>query len=148
MKYKVAMCFCTADPLHFGHIRLFKRASRIAERVYACTKSDEIIREEWNREPFTTEKERVEDLRGIKYLTDVFIKTKEKDRQYFVDKVGTDVLILGSDWKGRYWEGEKLGSSGKRVPTAREGTVSGCCEFVLCGLLEFVALKVFYPPEV
>jgi hypothetical protein len=37
----------------------------------------------------------VEDLRGIKYLTDVFIKTKEKDRQYFVDKVGTDVGSSG-----------------------------------------------------
>ena len=108
MKYKVAMCFCTADPLHFGHIRLFRRANKIAERVYACTESDEIIRETKHREPFTTEKKRVEDLEGIRYLSGVFIRTKKKDRQYFCDQVGVEVLILGSDWKGKKWEGEEL----------------------------------------
>jgi glycerol-3-phosphate cytidylyltransferase len=120
MKYKVAMCFCTADPLHFGHIRLFKRASKIAERVYACTESDEIIRETKNREPFTSENKRVEDLEGIKYLDEVFMRTKKKDRQYFCDQAGAEVLILGSDWKGKKWEGEKLGLPIVYLPRTKE----------------------------
>ena len=109
MKYKKALIFGTYDPLHYAHIRLFERASKLAREVYACTESDEIIRKNKKRDPFTTEIERVKDLRGIKYLKNVFIRTEKINRDFYVKMLKPDVLILGSDWKGKKWEGEGLG---------------------------------------
>lgn len=86
MKYKKALIFGAFDPLHFGHIRLFKKAGEIAEQVYACTESDDIIRNDKHRDPFTSELERVEDLKGIKYLEDVGIRTPEQNRDYWAEK--------------------------------------------------------------
>lgn len=99
-------CF---DPLHYGHIRLFRRAKKVCGELWACTESDEIIREEKGREPFTSELERIDDLMGIKYIEGAFCRTKEENRDFIVDLLKPDVLFLGSDWKGKEWEGEKLG---------------------------------------
>ena len=108
MKYKTALIFGAFDPLHFGHIRLFKRAKNIAYKVYACTEADEIIRRDKKREPFTNENDRVADLKGIRYLSGVAIRTDIKDRGHWAKKFKADVLILGDDWKGKKWEGLKL----------------------------------------
>jgi len=108
-RYQRALIFGAYDPLHYGHIRLFKRAKKIAKKVYACTESDEIIFAEKGRYPFTSEYERVEDLKGIKYLSGVSIRRYRKNRDYWVKYYKPDVLILGSDWKDKKWEGENLG---------------------------------------
>lgn len=107
--YKRGLVFGALDPLHFGHIRLFRRAKEVCREVYACTESDEIIRKAKGREPFTTEMERMQDLEGIKYLSGVFIRTEERNRDYIVGIIEPDVLILGSDYIDKEWEGRKLG---------------------------------------
>lgn len=109
MKYKNALCFGTFDPLHYGHIRIFERASEIAENVYACTESDKTILNNKKRKAFTSEEQRMQDLRGIKYLKDVGMRTKYCSRAYWAKRFKADVLILGSDWKGKEWAGRKLG---------------------------------------
>lgn len=103
------LVFGAFDPLHFGHIRLFKKASEVCDSLYACTESDKIIKRDKGRDPFTTEQNRVEDLLGVKYLDDVAIRTDEMDRGYWAEHYVADVLFLGGDWKGKKWEGEKLG---------------------------------------
>lgn len=108
-EYKRALVFGAYDPLHFGHIRLLKKASEIAEEVYACTESDAIIRTDKKREPFTSENERVADLKGIKYLSGVGIRTDNQNRDYWAKEFKADVLVLGSDWKGKKWAGEEIG---------------------------------------
>lgn len=107
--YKVGLIFLAGDPLHYGHIRLFKRAKEICYNVYAITESDGIILKEKGRKPFTTSRQRVEDLKGIKYIKEAFCRTKKKDRKYWVDKLKPDVLILGSDYRHKDWVGKKLG---------------------------------------
>ena len=101
-KYKRALVLGSFSPLHYAHIRLFKQAKEISEKVYACTESNKIIWET-KGDPFTTEKERMEDLRGIKYLDGVLIRRGR--REDIIEQVKSDVLILGNDhdWgKKRY----------------------------------------------
>lgn len=107
--FKVGLVFMAADPFHYGHLRLIKRAKDICKKVYAITESDKIIRESKKREPFTTQKQRIDDLKGIRYLDGVYCRTARKDRKYWVNLLKADCLILGSDWQGRKWAGAKLG---------------------------------------
>lgn len=109
MKYKSAICFMTADPLHYGHIRLLERASKIAEKVYAVTESDKIIRKNKGRKAFTSQENRVNDLKGIKYVSEVGMRTTYCNRRYWARRFKADVLVLGSDWKHKKWAGRKLG---------------------------------------
>ena len=99
----------TADPLHYGHLRLIRRASKIAENVYVVTESDYIIRRDKGRTPFSTEMQRVQDLKGIKYVTDAGMRTTYCNRRYWARFFKADVLVLGSDWKNKPWAGRKLG---------------------------------------
>lgn len=120
MKYKKALIFCTCDPLHYGHLRLFRRAKKIANKVYACTESNDIIQKAKGRKAYTSAKQRVEDLEGIKYLDGVLIRTQKINRDKIVTLVKPDVLILGSDWKGKDWEGRKYGIKIVYLPRTKE----------------------------
>lgn len=106
-KYNVGICFGTYRILHSGHIRLFRQAKKICKKLYAITETDELI----NKDIISTCEERVQDLRGIKYLNGVFVRSKKYDRKYWCDYLKADVLILGDDWEHKEWEGKKL-----RVP--------------------------------
>jgi cytidyltransferase-like protein len=105
-EYRVGICFGALDGLHFGHIRLFKKAKEICDKLYAITETDELIKKSKGR-PLTSREERVSDLKGIKYLDNVFVRTK--GRRYWIKKLKPDVLILGDDWKNKEWAGKKLG---------------------------------------
>lgn len=108
-KYKRALCFGAFDPLHFGHIRLFRFASNIAEEVYAVTEDDKIIEKEKGRKIYSVVDERVEDIKAIRYIKDVGVRDDSKDRQYWVDRFQPDILVVGDDHDGTWKAGEKLG---------------------------------------
>jgi len=109
MRYRRALCFGTFDPLHYGHIRLFERAHRLADKVFAVAEAGSVIQAEKGREPLSSDDDRLKDLRAIKYLSGVAIRTEEFDRETWVKIIDPDVLIVGSDHEGKWTEGEKLG---------------------------------------
>jgi glycerol-3-phosphate cytidylyltransferase len=119
-KYKRALLFGTFDPLHFGHLRLIRRASQIAQQVYICVDSDQLIRTTKNREPFTPLKERLKDLEMIKGIGGIGVEGLQHGKDYWVKKFKPDVLVKGDDWKGKGWSGERLGVKVKYFPYTKE----------------------------
>jgi cytidyltransferase-like protein len=108
-KSAVGLCFGAFDPLHYGHIRLMRWASDQCHALYACTESDEVIRAEKGREPFCTEQERLDDLASLIHIHGVHLRTPDRTREDIARHVGATVLIVGSDWEGRWAAGEPLG---------------------------------------
>jgi len=107
-RYRLGLVFGAFDPLHYGHIRLFRGAFDLCYKVVVCTESDSIIRTEKNREPYTSESDRMEDILSIVYVSDVVIRTPELDRAYWARQVDADCLVVGDDWRGRWRSGEAL----------------------------------------
>jgi glycerol-3-phosphate cytidylyltransferase len=103
--YKRALLFGTFNPLHCGHIRLFRRATDLADEVYVVCDDDKLIRDK-GREPFGSKKQRREDIEMIK---GVVFSGFEGSKKYWVSKIKPDILIKGDDWAGKGWSGEGLG---------------------------------------
>lgn len=109
MKYKRGLVFGSFDPLHYGHIRLIRRAKEQCNELFIVCESDYIIEQEKKRKVFCNINERLEDLKDIKYVKDVGVRTIKRDRKYWANFFKADVLFVGDDHKGNWVEGEKLG---------------------------------------
>ena len=119
-KYKLGLLFGTFDPLHFGHVRLLKRAKDLCEKIFVCIDSDDLIREAKKREPFASYEDRVEDVKGIKYVDYTGMESDTLTKAVWIKKIKPDVLIKGDDWKGKGWSGENLGVPVVYLPHTQE----------------------------
>jgi glycerol-3-phosphate cytidylyltransferase len=102
---KVVITFGTFDLIHIGHINILRRSKKIFNRnnkLIVGISSDDFSYKKKNRHPIYNEKQRYEILKSIKYVDEVFIeKSFEKKREYIL-KYKADILIMGSDWKGKF----------------------------------------------
>jgi glycerol-3-phosphate cytidylyltransferase len=108
-RFERVLLFGSFDPLHFGHIRLIRRAAELAESVIVATDSDELIRAVKGREPVTTLEERTTDLMQVRGVDRVVVESESEDKRHWIDAIRPNALIKGDDWKGKGWPGEGLG---------------------------------------
>jgi len=115
-KYRCGLLFGSFDPLHYGHIRLIRKARELCCAVYVCIDSDDLIRDTKHREPMSGEIARAKDMRDIKGVLQVGVKSEKANKKFWIRHFRPDVLIKGSDWIGKDWGGEGLGVEVKYVP--------------------------------
>ena len=98
-------CF---DILHRGHIALFKHAKSLGSKLYIGIDSDEKVKKDKGSDrPFNNVQDRKEVLESIKYIDGVFIFNDTQGLDDLIRVVGPDIMVIGSDWKGKKVVGEQ-----------------------------------------
>ena len=91
-------CF---DILHRGHIELFKYAKSLGDYLVVGVDSDEKIRKtKGNDRPINILEDRIELLKSIKYINDVWDFNSRSELEVLIKHYQPDIMVIGSDWKG------------------------------------------------
>ena len=98
-------CF---DVLHRGHIELFKYAKSLGDRLYVGIDTDEKVKRDKGKDrPVNKLNDRRFLLESIKYIDKVFIFNDREDLESLIKMSEPDIMVIGSDWKGKTVIGEE-----------------------------------------
>jgi len=94
--------FGTFDVLHIGHIRLLERARALGDRLIVGVSTDALNLSKKGRAPVYEEQERLEIIRSIRYVDDVFLEESLEQKREYILQHAADVLVMGNDWAGKF----------------------------------------------
>lgn len=106
-KYKIGYTQGVYDMFHIGHLNILNRAKEQCEHLVVGINTDALVERYKHKTPVINEAERMEIVRNIKAVDEVVLaETLDKRIQH--DKIGFDVIFIGSVWKGNpRWEATK-----------------------------------------
>ena len=99
----------TFDLLHRGHLDLLNYAKSLGEYVVVGIDSDERVRKMKGRtRPINRLMDRAHMLANLKAVDEVRFFGDDKELEDLVKEVKPDIMVVGSDWKGKsvigsYW---------------------------------------------
>ena len=96
------------DLIHPGYIKMFKDAKTVCNHLIIGLQTDPTLDRPYKDKPIQNVQERVEILESIKYVDEIVIYETEKDLHNLLIKINPDVRILGSDYRGRNYNGVDL----------------------------------------
>lgn len=94
--------FGTFDVLHVGHVRILARAAALGDRLVVGVSSDALNVAKKGRAPVFSEDERMEIVRALAMVDDVFLEESLELKREYVLAHGADALVMGHDWEGRF----------------------------------------------
>ena len=104
MKVWTNGCF---DILHRGHIELFKYAKSLGDELVVGIDTDEKVKLDKGKDrPINSLHDRMYMLQSIKYIDKVVSFDSTKDLENTIKWYKPDIMVIGSDWKGKKVIGE------------------------------------------
>ena len=92
-------CF---DVLHRGHLELLKHAKHLGDVLIVGVDSDEKIKQDKGPvRPYNRLEDRVEMLKSLKSIDEVHAFGSTIGLELLIKKIAPDILIIGSDWRGK-----------------------------------------------
>lgn len=95
---KTILTIGTFDLFHYGHLELFKKCKKIADKVIVSLNTDEFVKEYKGKLPILSYEERKKSILGCKYVDEVVPNIGGKDSKPVILSVKPDFLCVGSDW--------------------------------------------------
>ena len=92
----------TYDLLHYGHIRLLKRAKALGDYLIIGVTSDTFDRERGKINVQQTLMERVEAVQATGLADEIIVEEYEGQKIDDIKRLGVDIFTVGSDWKGKF----------------------------------------------
>ena len=92
----------TYDLLHYGHIRLLKRAKALGDYLIVGVTSDTFDRERGKINVQQTLMERVEAVQATGLANEIIVEEYEGQKIDDIKRLGVDIFTVGSDWKGKF----------------------------------------------
>ena len=92
----------TYDLLHYGHIRLLKRAKELGDYLIVGVTADDFdkAREKINVQQSLME--RIEAVRATGLADKIIVEEYEGQKIDDIRRYGVDIFTVGSDWKGKF----------------------------------------------
>lgn len=96
---KKVLTYGTYDLLHYGHVRLLKRAKELGDYLIVGLSTDEFndIKGKKSYYPYEIRKEMLE---AIKYVDEVIPEKDWEQKIFDIKNNDVDIVVMGSDWAG------------------------------------------------
>ncbi len=101
---RTVVTFGTFDVFHVGHLRVIERAAELGDRLVVGVSADALNVAKKGREPVFSQAERIEIVKALKAVDDVFVEESLELKRDYLLRYGADVLVMGDDWRGRFDE--------------------------------------------
>ena len=95
---KIVMTYGTYDILHYGHIRLLKKAKELGDYLIVGLSTDEFNAIK-NKKSYYNYEIRKEMLEAIKYVDKVVTEKDWDQKENDIKKYNVDIITMGSDWE-------------------------------------------------
>ena len=96
---KKIITYGTFDLLHYGHIRLLKRAKALGDYLIVGLSTDEFNKKK-GKNSYHNYDVRKEMLEAIKYVDLVIPEDNWEQKVFDINEYKIDTLVMGSDWAG------------------------------------------------
>lgn len=95
---KRVLTYGTYDLLHYGHIRLLKRAKQLGDYLIVALSTDE-FNELKGKKAYHNYETRKKMLEAVRYVDLVIPENNWEQKKQDVEDYKVDVVVMGSDWK-------------------------------------------------
>lgn len=96
---KRVLTYGTFDLLHYGHIRLLKRARELGDYLIVAISTDEFNAGK-NKKAYHSYETRKEMLEAVRYVDLVIPENSWEQKINDVQRYEVDIVVMGSDWSG------------------------------------------------
>lgn len=106
--YETGLVVSSFDLLHSGHMLLLKDAKSLCDYLIVGLHTDPTLDRPEKNKPILSIEERRIMIEGIKYIDEYFEYSTEAELHDKIVELKPSVLILGSDWKDKEYNGKDL----------------------------------------
>ena len=101
---KRVLTFGTFDLFHYGHLMVLQRAAGLGDELFVGVSSDALNFSKKNRYPIYSQMERMEIIKSLKCVTEVFLEESLELKREYLLKYNANILVMGNDWEGKFDE--------------------------------------------
>lgn len=99
---KKIITYGTFDLLHYGHVRLLKRARELGDYLIVGLSTDKFNQLQKHKESYNNYAERKYILEAIRYVDQVIPEKGWEQKISDIQKYDIDTFVMGNDWQGKF----------------------------------------------